>query len=895
MKNRISRFFAMALASAVLAFSSCQKEGYGEFSLSVKEVGSDYVELFVTAPEATDIAYILSEEPQLITPAVLFKSGTLKKVKPADKWVIDYGIFDDRGYYLYAAAKNGESGYVTSNIQFKTKKYTLEDLVTVVRTYYDGFMVHIKVPQETKERGNVIRYGTTSLAWYNVLKSQKGGEMLDVNAVAANGDPFSGYVKNDSTIVIDDTNVVLMNEDNEPVLDDNGMQIDIHDPIAINEPTVFVAGECKWGTPDEYAEVMGFYKETKRSSYSVPLFDPAKGEWTGAFQKVIFNTREPELSEATVTVEIPEEEIDVTDAMIYFTPDEEIEQYFYMVLDDMTYNQILSVYLDNNEEWFQWFLTSYIAFYEWGVFPVNEAIAINAASSFVEPLEGGQTYHVVVTAFEKGEEGDYEYATGSKQSFVHETFVAKEKTKPAPAMQVTKVDTGDPYKVAFNIKAAKDSEGNVQQIMGAYWVCNYVREFEYMFNMNYTYTTLLKGNGNVFSADDINAINSDKGLTYEFDTLDGETTRFAVLGCNDEYTFNLIDETKNTSAWADYAAPLADAADRIDSPLFEALSGEWTMSATLNVKQQQEDESVITYEKDHSSKVVISTSAEPLPELESSVYELYKPKTQKEVQQMYNNLCELNDLFGESRALERNRLLCTGFLDFDYYNGDPYPNRMQYRSPYDLFKAKDYSALDVSQLVYDFGPKWFFEVLEDGSVIVPFHTYMIPPVLAWPGYPFYLGGYAAGSGVFLDSNKEIPGFPVEISEDCNTITIKPIVLSDGKTSVSYYMNVCGLQAGSTDVEIIAPVISDIVLTRGYTKPADKKSASVVKSAPVKAEAKNFDGSPFVLRQKESELKSLTKFNDEPRPEYKKVEKANVITMDMVNATKDKILKHFNVK
>lgn len=893
MKNRISKLFMMALMSAVFAFSSCQKEGFGDFSLSVKEVGPDYVELFVTAPEATEIAYILSEEPQLITPAVLFKSGTLKKVKPADKWVIDYGVFEDRGYYLYAAAKNGESGYVTSNVQFKTKKYELEDLVTIVRTYYNGFMAHIKVPEETKKRGNVIRYGSTSLAWYNVLKNQKGAEWLDVNAVAANGDPFSGYVKNDSTIVLDDYNVVLCDEDGVPVLDENNQQIDLHDPIVANEPTVFIAGECKWGTPDEYAAIMGFYKEQKRSSYTVPMFDPKTFKWTGAFQKEEFITKASEQSEATVTIEIPEEEIDVTDAMIYFTMDENVDQYFYMILDDMTYNQILAIYLDGNEEWFQWFLTSYLAFYEWGIHPVNENISINAASSFVEPLEGGQTYHVLATIFEKGEEGDYDFVTGSKQNFVHTTFKAKEKTKPAPVINVTTVDTGDPYQVSFNIKAGKDSDGNIQPVMGAYWVCNYAREFELMFNMDYTYATLLKNNGNVFSAAEIAQINSDKGLTVTFDTLDGETTRFAAYGCNDEYTFNLIDEVTNTAAWADYAAELAEAADRIDSPLFEKLAGEWTISATLNAKQQLDDETIVPYDLDHKSKVTISATTSELPELEQSVYELYKPMAQKDVKQMYDDLCELNTLFGESRVMGQNRLLCTGFLDFDYYNGDPYPNRLKYRSPYDLFKADDYSALDISEIIYDFGPKWFLEVLEDGSVIVPFHSYKLPPVLAWPGYPFHMGGYAAGAGVFLDSNDETRGFPVEISDDYNTITIKPLVFSDGKNTATYYLNVCGLQAGSPEVEIIAAVKSDIVLTRGWTEP-QKKAVPAIKTATVKAEAKSLDGSPYSRHEDRPVMKHLTKFNDEPLPEYKSEEKPNVVTMDMVNAATEKILKHFKV-
>lgn len=892
MKNTF-RSFLLAVVALVGALSSCQKEGFGAFSLSVKEVGADYVNIFVTAPEATEMAYILSDEPQLITPAVLFKTGTVRTVKPADLWKIDYGIFEGRKYYLYAAAKDGENGYASVELSFTTKEYDFSDLVSITRTYYNGFMAHITVPESVKEKGNVIRYGSTSLAWYNLLKSQKGGDMIDLNAIAANGDSFSGYVVNDSTIVMDDWNVVLLDEDRNPILDENGQQIDIHDPIAPNEPTVFLAGECKWGTPDEYADIMGFYKEQKRNAPNVPLYEHGKG-WTGAFQKVEFFTKAPEQGEATVKVEIPEDEIGITDAMVYMTMEGNVDRYFYMILDNQTYNQILSIYLDNNEEWFQWFLTSYIAFYEWGVYPVSENLSINAASSFVEPLTGGETYHVLVNVFEKAAEGEQDFVTGSRQNFVHATFKAKEKTKPAPVIDVTKVETGSPYKVAFNIKAGKDSEGNVQPIMGAYWVCNYAREFELMFNLDYTYATLLKGNGNVFSAEDIAAINSEKGLVYEFDTLDGETSRMAVYGCNDEYTFNMIDETKYVAGWEDYAAPLADNADKIESDLYEKLAGEWTATATITAKAQRDDESIVSYDKTHSSKVVITYGPVELPEaVEADVYKLYD-KTQKQVDDMYTDLKDLNQIFGESRVTGQNRLLCTGFIDFDYYNGDPYPNRMKYRSPYDLFKATDYSSIDVAQLIYDFGPKWFLEVQEDGSVIVPFHSVELPTLASWPGYPFYLGGYAEGTGAFMDSNKEHPGFPVEISEDYNTITIKPIVLTDGNKSVSYYLNALGVQAGSMgEVEIIAPVKSDLVLTRGWTEPAEGKAA--VQAAPARTQLRNIDGSPVVLGTEKPVIKSYTRFSHEPRPEYRLEKNPNVITMDMFNETTEKALKRFNLK
>ena len=147
--------------------------------------------------------------------------------------------------------------------------------------------------------------------------------------------------------------------------------------------------------------------------------------------------------------------------------------------------------------------------------------------------------------------------------------------------------------------------------------------------------------------------------------------------------------------------------------------------------------------------------------------------------------------------------------------------------------------------------------------------------------------------MFLDSNDETPGFPVEISDDFNTITIKPLVFSDGKNEAAYYMNICGLQPGTIDVEIVAPVKSDIVLTRGWTETSEK-AAPVTKASSVKSAAKNIDGSPYVRHEEKPAMKHLTKFSGEPLPEYKNDETPNVVTMDMVNAATEKILKHFKV-
>jgi hypothetical protein len=327
----MKKFFNVSLLISLLAFcgiiAGCvkQEDGTGDFSLSVKNVGADYVEVFVTAPKALEMAYIVTEDAQLVTPAVLFATGTVVNVAPGQTLKITEGIWQDRDYHLYAVAKLDDANFSEKVVlDFKTKKYEFDEMITIVETYYDGYKVHITVPQATKDRGNVIRTGSMPLAWYNLMSSSKSVGDVGMQAVASNGNPYEGHMFTDSTYVWNDENVVLLDENGEPVYDEEtGNMIDIHDPMVPGEPTIIFAGECRYGTPDEYNDVVGYTQPTM-NSWSIPCYDRRTQKWHGEFAYKEFKTKEPVICEATVDIEIPEEEIGVTDAMIYFTMDKDV-------------------------------------------------------------------------------------------------------------------------------------------------------------------------------------------------------------------------------------------------------------------------------------------------------------------------------------------------------------------------------------------------------------------------------------------------------------------------------------------------------------------------------------------------------------------------------------------
>ena len=862
MKKLFNVSLLLTLFAFCMSFAGCQKEGHGDFSLSVKEVGADYVDLTVTAPNAVEMYYIVSEEPTLVTDAVLKKTGTAMNVEPGMVVRIDKGIVQDTHYYLYAVAALDEatfSGRV--ELEFTTKNYTFDETVRIVETYYDGFKVHVTVPEKVKEAGHVLRYGYSSLATYN--KATKLYGTTDVARLIQNGNIGGRYIKNDATMVYDVNNLY-------EIVD--GEEIDLHDDIFPNEPGVFLVGEFRWGASKEEIEeeigISGWYP-----SYVIPLYDWQSGLWTGEFQKVEFKMKEPQELDAEFNVDV----YDITplDAKVYFEPDDNVAMYVYMILDDNTYNSLVD--LCGGEENVQWFIASVGGFYEGATMGMG-AMEINAMSMFTEPLNKDSRYRILINAW-----GDKQ---GTSQKFIVEEFRTKAATQPKPVIEVTALETGDPYFASFNIKAGKDRNGNVQPVAMAYYAVNYAREWQLMFNQEATYESLLKGNY-AFTADELAQINSPEGLNFSVYTLDGEVTRMAVYGCNDEYTFNVVDPSDQELAngvargWADYIAPYAEGTGPNSSydSVVEKISGVWTASAKLSAKQVVDEESGATesYNVTHKSRIEISAQMPELPSpMPDSVYTIYGGN-RADVEGMYEELGMLSETFEEYRLRSYSRLLNTGFLDFDYYKDG---GRLDWYSPYDLFVDRYYSSVDVAQLIYDFGPKWFFQVQEDGSVIVPFSTYYLPPMHNWPGYAFYVGGVGESNGqqvAIYEATEQYPGFPVEISEDGNTIKIKPIDYN----GTLLYMNALGFSDDalmSGTVEIVAPVISEITLTRGWD--GTKSSLKNVDPERVSASMMNFDGTPGKAPMVRK-VGSMTDFSDLPK--VKTVETVTIATEESLDA------------
>jgi hypothetical protein len=172
------------------------------------------------------------------------------------------------------------------------------------------------------------------------------------------------------------------------------------------------------------------------------------------------------------------------------------------------------------------------------------------------------------------------------------------------------------------------------------------------------------------------------------------------------------------------------------------------------------------------------------------------------------------------------------------------------QTPYDLFISDEFSVATVADMFYDFGPKWNLEIDAEGNVWLPINIEREFPMSAFyygidytfymlaVGDKSYLGGpvYDYSGNLLLDSR-----FPVEVSEDGNTLTIKPIVYNytdqyGNAATETYYPCVAQLQYGQA-TPLNPRVCGDVVLKRkGASAQAAKANVAVESSAsaPVKA-------------------------------------------------------------
>lgn len=847
MKKSLISLLGGGLA-ALLCISGCVKVNDNvkpdppvETTASVELAGAETVtaEIVIKVSNLTEYAYAVygATETPVEDPAVLFATGTKGTLEDGENSVIIRGLEANQTYVAAIALKN-ETEYWAEvyKIEITTSDYV--DTFTLIETYHDGFKAHFKVPQTVKDAGNAIRWSVGNLSnWY----AQKLQGATDADFLTMNG---GLYITNDTTFVF--------NNENTTVIDKDGDEVNIHDTFVPGEPVVFMFGEFEWGMSD-----FGWDE-----GYFVPLFDyeawwelmgggggpgPLSADvddelcveedklWSGTHVRKIIRTTAPEKMEAGVTVGT---EIGAVDGTITITPDDDVLQYTYWVTTGDIYQQVLDMYLFNDESLVQWYTTSVLGYYE-GVQGGAGITEITLKDMFYE-VESETEYLLFVTSM--GDEN------GTVQNFQKFTFTTGAKTHPAPVVEVTPIanpsGTESPYEVCFNVKCTSKNA-----VSGKY-AANYEREWQLMFNQGYSVADIC-AQGNALSEAEIAQINTEEGLNITFPSLAGQTNRLGIILYNDEDTAN----EKDAYAIATTVAEPAKAP--VDSKYFTSLPGDWTMTSTFSDG------------KERTSKLSILSGYTYPATLDASVYEVYKNhgKEKAEVDELFEVFKDEIDIFN-SWLKSQNFILCHGFG----FERSDYSTELVPQDPYELFCSDSYSGLDCASMIWDCGPKWYLEVLSDGSVVAPVNANRFYPMVGYQTLA-YASAYNKAAG-FLTYNPYTGGdleLPVSVASDENTITVNPVnvrVQVDGVTQdVDFYLNAVKSSFGYNFI-VGVNCEGPLVITRGWTE-------SEAAAAPCN------EGNVRVAPVAGSKLTSGTT-SHRGRTNFGKVQKINRVTYNLVS-------------
>ena len=868
MKNFSHYLFAVVALVAGFAISACTPDeptpgpdAKTSVEVTVGEPAPASVEITVTTQGIKEFAYIKRDEA--VEATAILAGGTKVEIEDpttvTESKVFIQGLEPNTPYKVYFAFRQADNKIYdeVKCAEFTTTSYG-DDVLTVVERKYDGFAIHVQVPEEVKERGNALRYSTSSLPMYNYSKQQGAMEidMLLYNA--------GQYTTKDKTVIYDE--YYSYERDANGNIVENGASFS--DPKVPGEPGIFLIGEYGYMDNEEEriaymdGEIVTGYDESYdpytlwtypagwRPGYYRPMYDwkrwieeldtdsyDSEKYWNGYYECYHITTLEPQTLEGNVDIKVTDKT--PIDACITFTADEDVLLYNIMVCTESEYQSQILPLIDGNEEHLRWFVGSYFAMMSFGTQTSSDPVSELWLSEWFVDTKGmaGQQIRVMVAGI-----GDNQ---GTLQSFNSTTFTLPEVTLPAPEVVITPVESDDPYSVTFNIKNPNYATNAITE---AYFACNYVREYDQILK-SYSYTQLLKEMGNPLHSDltAIEQINSEAGFNFTVSSRENATTRLAMLVYNWEGTSNNPD-TPNSSAVAEVKTPNANYPTRVNSELFTTLCGEWEATAPMKKYHAATETAEAYWENigNYTSPVTIASGVTYPEYLDESVYEIYQEWgiSRDKTDELFEEFKQLAKQYNQ-RTRGFNRLLCLG-----YNFADPAYMLNVVQTPWDLFISDEFSVATAADMFYDFGPKWNLEIDADGNVWLPLNIEREFPLSTFyygldytfymlaVGNSSYLGApvYRQDGSLLLDSR-----FPVEVSADGNTITIKPIVYnytdSYGQPAVeTYYPCVAQLQYGMA-TPLNPQVCGDVVLKRkGASAQSAKANVSVGKGAGMAVES-----------------------------------------------------------
>ncbi len=862
MKNQTNRNMKKSLRTLLGAvicifavFISCTPDGLdessqAEFSLQMTTTDMNSATFSVNARNINHYAYLLypaTAAPKVDPiPSMVFKDGRKDRCPVGENQTIYIdGMSPMADYVLYIAAETAEDGYWEDVYKFNITTTEITDAFALLGISYDGYKLRMTLPEEVKERGNVVRYVAYDLPRYNDFRETLG--VTDVDFLVNNGGVWFGEEGAEDPdraaeileMEINNDNIYAVDDNGNPIYED-GEQIINHYGIMPGEPIVFVAGEFTHTSDASELKEQGDWRDAlydfqnlgggtsgggalltraltpPDESYKFPMED---ANWTGFHKRYTWKSKAPEKLDAKLNLEIVN--VGSIDATIRVNPDPEIEEYAIFIVDELTCTSRLFPLLgiendlDNQatRDMMQWFTTSYYGF-ESGAGVFNGPTEISA-TNFTSITPRNHYYVFAVGGSD---------ATLAYQCFEIHDFNTIRKEHPKPVVKVKRIPAPDgvesPFKVWFNVKCT-----NKNALAGRY-ACNDIDSWVKQVNDGKPSSYLVGTLGAEFTSAALEAINSDEGLNMDFATIEGATMRLGVMLYNDELNPNdidALDDDRKNPAIAEATTGYLPAQERVDNDYLNngTLNGDWTLTAQAIGYEYLDDGTVIWSRNPETvkSKIHISSGVEYPEVLEDYVYGAYTNKSRSEVDALYASFKQEATAYN-GRLRGQNRLLAFGFND----------HYAEYESvnlnAFECFYNDKYDCYDAVTLLRDFGTKWYLEFGKDGKVTVPFNSKLLPPMSNCSYSTMHVMAINKDVGYYAEGTGGVTmNFPVTISEDNNTIIIHPLTVT-GKVDkdenpIPFYMNALYIGNGTTRPPMKPLYVSELTLTRGWTEPEEE--------------------------------------------------------------------------
>lgn len=517
---------------------------------------------------------------------------------------------------------------------------------------------------------------------------------------------------------------------------------------------VIFFGQCdENGMTDDYytaPEGGDFPGELLATLPNVKEYTEEKPEgYIGAFAKTTLFTKQA--TEGKGNIQATLDRATEQTLIMTFTPSDDILQYSLVMIDDAEKESF--THMLGGEDGIQAAVLNYGSLYD-GVQQLAYGVTL------------GHTYTVYIVGVYNEE--------GTIQSFQKiENLAPVKSDKPAVELVATPLTfDGDPYNVGFNVKAPNGDCAAFRYIL------NYTHEWYPTLNQmgGVTEETIanmfaMYGQG-INDAEILQQVNSAEGYNMYFSTMDDTESWLMLESYNEDEKTKLIYEGDNLRV----KSPALTPEKPVNSELFTKLLGNWeaTLETTAGVTKTMDV---------NIAEGPVQVDVLPA-DIEKTLIEYYVKdgKTEEQAKKLvegYFNEYKEKAVYYTNKNKNQNCLVATGFKYHDYY--------AKFASSWDLFYSADYSAYSTDELFRDYGPKLYLKVAKDQngqdslSVIVTrynedysYYRY-VDPVSNWY-YSIGLNAYnAENPGTFYTTE-----FPVEVSEDLNTLTIKPVV-QDGLT------------------------------------------------------------------------------------------------------------------